>query len=438
MAFLAIVVSVLVGGCGGAGGGGSDGGGGGSGEESVTFSGLLYDACSGDPIPGAQVRFGTTATESNAGGAFEIALDDSTATLSEPFSVLAEGYAFLLVDELDVDTSTAVSVALPLTRRAPDSYTDRRSITGQVYHDGDVEITAGQVAVTVYGTNGTAESFAPQTYDGGYAVETAVRSTDALVVVEVTGASVEGSPVPDFAYYQQGLDLSATGKTVDVLRPPAGDYDFATLSNADPGDVASAYWVTPYGGVPCHFDTIGEMDVAVYNPSGWSRLVLLRSRTDFSGAGKRFAAAGGETTLDPVLILPDLDLSLGPFEYAYDESLGFVDGVLSLSPAAGADLYVHRLKVAAVLVGTIVARSEEVSIPPSIGGAMAGETLTDYFRVLDIEPSTLRPDLLHPGAFLEGRTPPPSIRFGEAVNEGAPFSDELSVPEGGTIGIGLE
>ncbi len=303
IAALAIVLSVA--GCGGAGGGGSDAGGGGDGaEEAANLSGVVYDAVSGEPIPGAQVRFGETAAESNAGGAFEIALDDSSTTVSEAFSVLAEGYAFLLVDELDVATTNAVSITLPLPRRDPGSYTGGRTIEGQVYDEAGDEITDGNVAVTVYGANGTVESFDSQAYSNSYSVETAVRSSDALVVIEIIDASVEGSPRPDFAYYRQGVDLSAAGSTTaDVLRPPAGEYYFATLSNADAGDVASAYWVTPYGGVPCHFvpategelepgedtrseltfDTASPVHVALYNPAGWDRLVLLRSRTDASG-----------------------------------------------------------------------------------------------------------------------------------------------------------
>ena len=458
------LVSVLAVGltcCGGAGGAGGGGAGDGTPPESQTLSGVLYDSCSGDPVTDAQVRFGDAATQTDAGGAFEFLLAGATPTVSQRFSVLADGYAFLYVEELDVDTGTGAAVSLPLLRRDPASYSGRRAIDGRIY-DGGMEITEGQVTVSVYGANGTSETFEPQAYAGGYAVETAVRSADSLVVVYVSDVSVAGEPRAAFSFLEAEVDLSAAASTtVDAARPPSGDYDFASLSNGEAGDVASGYYVTVYGAVPCRFvpataggelipvadstaeitfGTPGPLEVALYNPDGWDRLVLIRSRSDFSGAsGRRYAAAGQESALGSNLALPDLDLTLGPDGYGYDGSLSLTDSTLSLSSSpTGVDLYVHYLEVDTGPLGLVIAREASVVLPVSVLGVMAGENVTDVFRILDIEPSTLRPRVLYPGGVLESPAFPPSLWLGEVVTEDGRFSEVISVPEGGTIDIGIE
>lgn len=443
----------------GTGGGGGDGGDGAPAPR--TFSGVLYDAVSGAPIPGAEVSLGWDSETTGSGGAFEFILSGPYTVRSESFCVAAPDHAFLYVETLDVDTSVDTALSLPLERRDPASYSDRTAVTGRVYHAPGVEIAEGAISVSIYGTNGTLERFDEIRYEdaGSYTVHTAVRSADSLIVVDAREV-VSGGAQPDFVFYGAGLDLASAGPgpvTVDVARPSATDYVPVRILGGDAGDAARAYYRCSYGQVPCRFlptTAVGAPDTGsgilatlelesgtghestLYNPRGWTNVVLVHAREDVgeqpAGHGRHWLSASSSQSTGGDLTLFDVDDALGPFSYPDLDSLRYDGGTLALDSVTGADLYVHRLYSADGPVGTAIARSEQVQLPGVLLRQLDGLAMTDSLLIQDLGSPSLPP------SFLESRDVPASLRLGEVYGTVSPYERTVNVPPGGTVTIGLE
>ena len=439
-----------------------DGGGGGI-PAPRSFSGVVYDVASGEPISGADVSFGWDTDSTGSGGAFEFVLSGPYAVRSEPLCVAAPDHAFLYVENLDVDTSVDTALSLPLERHDPASYTDRTAVRGAVYHAPGVEIAAGAISVSIYGANGTFEEFEEIGYeasgDYGYAVQTAVCSSDSLVVVEVREVIAGGSR-PDFVFCSAGVDLASVGTgpvTVDVARPSGTDYVPVRILGGDAGDAARAYYRSSYGQVPCWFlpktavgapDTsrhiLGTLELesgtgqefALYNPLGWTNLVLVHTREDVGepeeGHARHWLSASLPQTARGDLTLLEVDDALGPFSYPDLDSLQYDGGTLALDSVTGADLYVHRLDSADGPVGTVIARSEQLQLPGALLTQLGGLAMTDSLLIQDLGSPSLPP------SFLESRDVPASLRLGEVYGTVSPYTRPVNVPPGGTVTIGLE
>jgi hypothetical protein len=459
-----VLVSVLIGlltGCSPPAGTGGGGDGDGGVPAPRSFSGVVYDAVSGEPIPGVEVSLGWDSDTTDPGGAFEFVLNGPYTVRSEAFCVAAPAHTFLYVETLDVDTSVDTALSLPLERRDSASYTDRTAVRGNVYHAPGVEIAEGAISVSIYGANGTFEEFDGIRYEdaGSYIVHTAVPSADSLVVVEVRDVRSGGLTRPDFVFYSAGVDLASAGAgpvTVDVARPPATDYVPVRLLGGDAGDAARAYYRSSYGQVPCWFlpktaagapdtsnDILGTLELAggagqectLYNPSGWPNMVLVHGREDVGepvGHARHWLSASPPQAAGGDVTLADLEDALGPFWYPDLDSLRYDEGTLAVDAVAGADLYVHRLDAADGPVGTVIARSAQVQLPGVLLTQLGGLAMTDSLLIQDLGSPSLPP------SFLESRDVPASLRLGEVYGTASPYERAVNVPPGGTVTIGLE
>jgi len=450
---------------------GSSGGGDGGGSGSLSpqpFSGVVYDAVTGAPVSGALVRFDTDIDTTGPGGAFEFSFSGSLGVRSRPFCVTADGYSFLYVETLDVDTSYLAELSVGLTRKNPADYTDTIRIDGTVYHAEGVEIGAGLVEVSVYGRSGGVQHLGPVDYEDGDSVEveTAVRSSDAVVMFTVTDVGTGPPPVyepqPDFVFYAAGVDLSGAGPAaIDIIRPAQDDYDAVFLTGAAPDDTARAYFVGPYSGVPGAFvpatidgdpvpgdgllEPVGFSGndgryVAIYNPFDWEAAVFVLQReadTAFGGHGKRYYAASRAVAPGGTVALAEIDEDLGPSAYPDPDTLEYVaaDAELRMDPVADADLFVHELSdisAAGDAVGTVVARHAAVVLPACLVTEMSDTYVEDSFSVFDLALPSLPP------SFLESPDVSASSRLGEVYGTTTQYEGIVNVPPTGTVTIGIE
>lgn len=445
--------------------GGGDGGGGGP-LSPQPFSGVVYDAVTGAPVSGALVRFDTDIDTTGAGGEFEFSFSGSLGVRSRPFCVTADGYSFLYVETLDVDTSYRAELSVGLTRHNPTDYTNTIRIDGTVYHAEGVEIGAGLVEVSVYGRNGGVQHLGPVDYEDEDAVEvdTAVRSSDALLVFSVTDVGTGPPPVyqpqPDFVFYAEGVDLSGAGPVeIDILRPTQDDYDALLLTGAAAGDTARAYFTGPYRGVPGAFvpatidgepvpgdgllEPVGfsgddGRHVAIYNPFDWEAAVFVHQReadTAPGGHGKRYYAASRAVAPGGTVTLADIDEDLGPSAYPDPETLEYDEGLLRMDAVADANLFVHQLSdisAAGDAVGTVVARGTDVLLPACLVTEMSDTYVEDNFAVFDLALPSLPP------SFLESPDVSASSRLGEVYGTTTQYRGIVNVPPSGTVTIGIE
>ena len=116
------------------------------------LSGTVYDSVTGDVVPGADVCFGDSRSETESDGSFSIALGGSGTILVDSWLVFKENYEFLFIDQLSVDSSTNWEIICPIRKSDLSAYAAPRTISGSVsFAEGDA-VPGGSFVVELYGS----------------------------------------------------------------------------------------------------------------------------------------------------------------------------------------------------------------------------------------------------------------------------------------------
>ncbi len=417
------------------------------------LAGRVYDSATGDPLPGATLRFGGLGAESGSDGSFSIPLGESGETLVASWLVCKQDYRFSYVDRLSIDSSRSWQLAIPLEKTDPSDYPAAGSLQGDLcFDDGSAVPDFSFLVVDIYGSEGTHNRYQCQSNGSRYSIDLKDCPSDCLLILRVDPA-VGNS----FVAMSQSVDLSGLSPVELDFREPSEGFSAVQATASRGGNQASCFFDTAYGLIPGWFKAPGAdseilevwefasavpEEVPVFNPFAWQQVFWIQREEDAAFPDlpdhrKWFMSSTALSSFSGTLSLPAPDRALGPGEGAVPTSLQLNGALLSLAPVAGASLYSFSFQEnieGGRLLGTVLSFASSVMLPDLVAAALAGRSIEVGFQVMDSHLAALGTDLLGAGAAF-----PPNLDIGMVEGcETAPYECLLEFPPPGGIIIGIE
>lgn len=390
-----------------------------SGPVEGTLKGTVHDKDSGLPVSGVTVSFGSHSATTDSSGSFSLGVGATSGTVTDSFSIYADGYGFLFLNKADLDASSSTSVSLLVTPLDNSGYT-LKTISGVLKDSSGDPWTEGDDyngdVVTL--TGGEGGFWATVGDDGAYSIYTRAFSDDCLIWF--------------YNPFQTMVKADLSGPSpikLDVEQPQPGEYTDVDVSG-EAGSHFGVAFASPYG-MPMVTDGISPDTISLHNPYDY-QVVLLVGAIDptfvgYSGHARMHQAISAPENISSVLTLPSLDTSLGPDEPPDMDTLQYNAGVLSIQPVAGALIYQYVLSknTTGQWVGSILSDSDSTTLPSWLTTLLAGTLIDIEFQVIDANLTEFGPDILE--AMGRG-TSPINVKIGQIVQDLSGGNYDMSYP----------
>ena len=233
------------------------------GDSDPLISGIVQDALTGAGIPDVTVGFGDYRGLTDSAGAFSLSIPAGEMVSGIFFLCKGTDYKFQVLSGLDLTMNEDLEYRFKMDPVDGSGY-PFHTVTGRIYEsDGTTEIPDGSsVRIQVINSAG-AQDYLHFTYSQGIDYSDTTRTFDSDCILNV----IIEDGIADYAYYLQGVDLSASTTAVNLVRPEDG-YSTVTVQGADG---------TEFFGNIRYSDTVifnqvygtidgTETDVTIYNP----------------------------------------------------------------------------------------------------------------------------------------------------------------------------
>lgn len=423
----------------------------GGGRPGATYlTGLVYDSVTGDPLQGVVLRFGERSTETGIDGSFSIALGESGEILIGDWLVFKEGYQFIYVDRVSIDSSSSRRLSFPIKKPVPSGYPTVSTLQGDLSFADDSPIPDGTLFwIGIYGRDGTYSYYMGQVSGSRYSINTTGDSGDCLVILRVDPAAGN-----DFVIMAQGVNLSEPSPVELDFQEPTDGFRAVQITASQGGNWGNCVFSTPYGLIPGLFkdaDGVPKIhdvwvfssavpeEVQVYNPFNWQQVFWVQSEVDAAfpvpDHTKRFMSSTALGAFSETVSLPAVDRSLGPDAGADPTSLKLNGPLLSLDPVDEASFYSFSFIEDAEgekMIGAVLCFDSSLMLPDLVITELGGRSIRVSFGVMDSHLTALDPDLVGPGGGF-----PPELDVGMVEGSEA-YERLIEVPAPGGIEIGIE